>query len=457
MNSGIQLKLQSSPQSLFKILLRKQGTGVLLESSDYHERYGQYSLMSTNPVAWIESCQQKITVGHGEQQAEVQGDVFVILKQLLEQYQPVVVPSVSHFTGGAIGVIGYDFCQNYWPRHHVGKPGVWPDCYFGIYPWVLVYHHQYHQYFFYGNTTEWIPLLEEYDQESDTTFDSDLNIGPLKSSVEPREYLAQIEQIQNWIRQGDVYQVNLSQQYKTKYTCSSQEPLLAEYQLYQNLMRHNPAPFSGFMPLRNQQTVLSSSPELFFSLQSGHVVMRPIKGTAPRHQERRLDEAQKIQLWNSEKDKAELMMIIDLERNDLGRVAEYGSIQVSHLQQLESYATVHHLVATIEGQLVPQAGVFDLLKATFPCGSVTGAPKLRAMERIYQLERVPRAIYTGSLGWIDFNGNAAFNVAIRTLLIHNKEITFNVGGGIVIDSIPQKEYEETLHKGQGMMRALGKD
>ena len=183
--------------------------------------------------------------------------------------------------------------------------------------------------------------------------------------------------------------------------------------------------------------------------------MRPIKGTAPRYSNSTQDQQEQKRLWQSEKDQAELMMIVDLERNDLGKVCEYGSVRVPVLKVLESYATVHHLVATLEGKLLAHKDVFDLLIATFPCGSITGAPKLRAMERIAQFESTPRSLYTGSLGWIDFKGNADFNVLIRSLLLEKDTLQFNVGGGIVIDSLPEKEYEETLHKGAGLARALG--
>jgi para-aminobenzoate synthetase component 1 len=202
--------------------------------------------------------------------------------------------------------------------------------------------------------------------------------------------------------------------------------------------------------------VLSVSPELFLSVRGRHVITHPIKGTRPRSQEPSEDERLKHELLASEKDRAELVMIVDLERNDLGRVCEFGTVRVNELAALQSFATVHHLVAEVKGTLRQDADLIDLLRASFPGGSVTGAPKIRAMEIIAEQERTARSVYTGSVGWIGLDGNADFNIAIRTVLCNGRRAVYRVGGAIVADSDPQAEYEETMHKGRALYETLSR-
>jgi para-aminobenzoate synthetase component 1 len=201
--------------------------------------------------------------------------------------------------------------------------------------------------------------------------------------------------------------------------------------------------------------VLSSSPERFLKVTGRHVETRPIKGTRRRTGIRREDERASAELTASEKDNAELAMIVDLERNDLGRVCEYGSVRVTEPRVLETFPTVFHLVSTVEGELHPGHGLVDLLRATFPGGSVTGAPKIRAMEIIDELEPTARGIYTGSIGYVDFSGRADLNIAIRTMVKLGCDVYFQAGGGIVADSDPESEYEETVDKARALFRALG--
>ena len=223
--------------------------------------------------------------------------------------------------------------------------------------------------------------------------------------------------------------------------------------LYEKLRTRNPAPFAAYMDL-GEFVVASASPERFLRVQDGEVQTRPIKGTRPRSPVPALDAAQQQELLTSAKDRAENVMIVDLLRNDLGRVCEYGSIAVQALCQLETYNYVHHLVSQVGGRLRQDKGPVDLLRAAFPGGSVTGAPKIRAMEIIAELEPTARGPYCGSLGCLGFNGFMDSSVLIRTFTIGRGWVQFPVGGGIVADSVPEREYEETLHKAEGMLRAL---
>ncbi|MGH7172308.1 MAG: aminodeoxychorismate synthase component I, partial [Gemmataceae bacterium] len=259
-------------------------------------------------------------------------------------------------------------------------------------------------------------------------------------------YLAAVRRAIEYIHAGDCFQVNLSQRLLHAITLSPLE-------LYARLRERNPAPFAGYFDL-GDFVLASASPERFLRVEDGRVETRPIKGTRPRGQTLEEDARQRDELLHSAKDRAENVMIIDLLRNDLGRVCAYGSVQVPAVCRLESYRTVHHLVSEVVGRLRPELGPIDLLRAAFPGGSVTGAPKVRAMEIIAELEPTARGPYCGSLGYIGFDGSMDTNILIRTVTIGRGWMQFPVGGGIVADSTPAAEYEETLHKAEGLLRAL---
>jgi para-aminobenzoate synthetase component 1 len=228
---------------------------------------------------------------------------------------------------------------------------------------------------------------------------------------------------------------------------------LRPYDIYKKLRAINPAPFAAYLNFPEVQ-VISSSPERFLRISGDNVETRPIKGTRPRGKNKTADQRLARELLNSEKDKAELLMIIDLERNDLGRVCRYHTVHVPELMALEKYATVFHLVSTIRGKLKPGLSHIDCLKACFPGGSITGAPKIRAMEIIEELEPTKRSIYTGATGYIGFNQETDLNIVIRTIIHKNGRVYFQVGGGIVADSVPEKEYQETLVKAKALVKAI---
>ena len=228
---------------------------------------------------------------------------------------------------------------------------------------------------------------------------------------------------------------------------------LPPYELYRRLRRINPAPFASYLNF-DDVTVVSASPERFLRIRGDLVETRPIKGTRPRGKDPATDAAMAKELVNSVKDQAEHVMIVDLERNDLGRVCSYGTVRVSELAALEKYATVFHLTSTVEGRLRPGKDVIDLLKATFPGGSITGAPKVRAMEIIDELEPTRRSVYTGSIGYLGFDGSTDLDIVIRTILVKEGRAYFQVGGAVVYDSDPEGEYDETLDKAKALMHAL---
>ncbi len=272
---------------------------------------------------------------------------------------------------------------------------------------------------------------------------------PLFADMTPGDYFAAVERIKNYIAAGDIYQANFAQRFRA--------PVLAQApSLFLRLCQVNPAPFMAFLNL-GATFVLCDSPERFlhFDPQTRVAHTRPIKGTRPRGGTLAEDKRWAEELLASEKDRAEHIMIVDLERNDLGRIAEIGSVRVNHLCALEPHPNVWHLVSTVEAKIPEGKDLVDLMFAMFPGGSITGAPKIRAMEIIDEVEPVARGLYTGSIGYWSFTGHADWNIVIRTAVVHNKMAYFHAGGGIVADSDPEAEYEETLAKAQGLMRLLG--
>lgn len=274
----------------------------------------------------------------------------------------------------------------------------------------------------------------------------DFECGLMESGFSAGDYCAAVSKAREYIRDGDIYQVNLSQRFEGRF---SGDP----YHAYRTLRKKCPAPFSAYMSFGPLQ-ILSNSPERFFEIDGRVIRTRPIKGTRPRGKSPDEDNALRLDLEESEKDRAELTMIVDLLRNDLGRVCRLGSVRVEKLFETESYANVFHRVATIRGECAEGLNAADILRGVFPGGSITGTPKIRAMEIIEELEPVKRGIYTGSLGYIGFDGRSDLNIAIRTLVCYSNRLYYQVGGGIVWDSDPMDEYEETMHKGRSIRETL---
>jgi len=262
----------------------------------------------------------------------------------------------------------------------------------------------------------------------------------------PQQYKDSVRKVKEYILAGDIYQANLSQRFSA--------PLVeSAWSLYRRLRVLNAAPFSAFLNFGGF-AVASSSPERYLKVDGDYIETRPIKGTSRRYDDPQRDQQSKQDLLASRKDRAELSMIVDLERNDLGRVSEYGSVVVEEHAVLESYATVHHLVSTIVGKLHEGRDMIDLIRATFPGGSITGAPKIRSIEIIDELEPTARSVYTGAIGYLGMNGKSDLNIAIRTMIIKGARVYFQVGGGIVADSEPEAEFQETLDKGKAMFDAI---
>jgi para-aminobenzoate synthetase component 1 len=276
-----------------------------------------------------------------------------------------------------------------------------------------------------------------------------VNVEAVKDTFSPfgrDAYENAVRRIQQYIGQGDVFQVNLSLRQSKKVAVSAEE-------LYEWLRLVNPSPYMGFMRSPDFQLV-SGSPELLVELRDGLLATRPIAGTRRRGQTTEEDVAMERELLESEKERAEHIMLVDLERNDLGRISKYGSVHVRELMVVERYSHVMHLVSQVEGRIAEGKDAFDVIAATFPGGTITGAPKIRTMEIIEELEPTRRGPYTGSLGWIDYCGNMEFNIIIRTMTVQDGVVHIQAGAGIVIDSIPEREYYESLNKAKAQWKAI---
>jgi para-aminobenzoate synthetase component 1 len=269
----------------------------------------------------------------------------------------------------------------------------------------------------------------------------------LISNISRQNYINSVNKVLDYIRAGDIYQACLSQRFKTEWP---ERP----YELYLRLNEINPAPFSAFLNY-NDFSIISSSPELLLDVRNGIIETRPMKGTRPRGMNADEDKILMEHLRTSTKDASELSMIVDLERNDLGKVSVPGSVRVSEHRRIETYPTVFQTISVVKSEKEKNAGLADVMKAVFPGGSISGCPKIRAMEIIDELEPNVRSVYTGSIGYMSFHDTMEFNVAIRTMILKDKDVYFYAGGGIVADSDPEAEYEETLHKAKAMIEALG--
>ncbi|MFC1549210.1 aminodeoxychorismate synthase component I [Candidatus Omnitrophota bacterium] len=268
----------------------------------------------------------------------------------------------------------------------------------------------------------------------------------LTPDISKENYIGSINRVLEYIRAGDIYQACLSQRFKAEWPFPS-------YDLYLKLNKINPSPFSSYLNFRDA-AIISSSPELFLKVEDNVIETRPMKGTRPRGSNPDEDKALKEQLLTSTKDDAELSMIVDLERNDLGKVSVPGTVEVTEHRRIETYPTVFQAISIVKSRKEKDASIADVIKATFPGGSIAGCPKIRAMEIIDELEPTTRNVYTGAIGYISFHDTMELNMAIRTMLLKEKSVYFQVGGGIVADSDPETEYEETLHKARALVESL---
>lgn len=447
-------------------LFKNEPYVFLLESSLRDSPRGRFSFIGFDPFEVFKSRS---------------GDRLKELSNRFSHYGAVKPTKTTPFPCGIFGFLSYDFGLHFENIERLPKnvkSGI-PECIFGFYDCVITIDHLTRQlHIFSSGLPEKDPRAqkkraqkrleqvtqivkhyltshpEERSSEGSRSFanaQDDKNL--LRNNLTKQQYYKMVYKALDYIRRGDIYQVNLSQRFSLD--TKALNGAINLFQIYQLLRDLSPAHFGGYFDCRDFQ-IISSSPERFLSLRGRNVETRPMKGTRPRGNKPAEDNILRKELAQSPKDRAELLMITDLERNDLGRVCDYGSVRVSRMRTLEKYQTVFQATSTIEGKLRKDKNQFDLLRACFPGGSITGCPKIRAMEIIEELEPYQRGIYTGSMGYISFSGAMDFNILIRTLLVERQSVSFHVGGGIVADSSPPKEYEETLVKAKAMQECLKK-
>jgi para-aminobenzoate synthetase component 1 len=460
-----------TPESLVENLRDERGI-ILLRSNSIASLHSRYSFVAANPFLTFSSFGSQCELRFANEIQIQFGNPWHLLDSLMSRFELLDEIDLPFPLGGAFGYWGYDlknFTEPKLPRRAVNDLEL-PDCHVGFYDSLVVFDHQLGKVFIVstglnadGSRSEnkaleqlefWRSILSKTEL-SQRRRDAETGISSLRlcvsaveinSNFSRHDFISAVERAQKYIRAGDIYQVNLSQ----RLTAACE---ISGWELFEKLSAVSPAPFSAFLDC-GEFEIASSSPEQFLRMSGAHIVTRPIKGTRSRDADATRDAQLAYELQTSAKELAELVMITDLLRNDLGKVCEYGSVQVPELAKLEKFAQVQHLVSTIEGRLKKGMTHFAAFASCFPGGSITGAPKFRAMEIIDELEPISRGPYCGAIGYLGFNRESQLSIAIRTAVCTAGKIHFNVGAGIVADSDPAAEYEETLAKAAGFLAAL---
>lgn len=433
---------------------------AFLDSAMPHSALGRHSYLTADPYAVLEAKDGGATFAG----RPVDGDPLAVLAAELEARRAPAIRDLPPFQGGAIGYLAYEYGRRLerLPASEIDDLGV-PDAVLPVYDWVIACDHVRNKAWLISTGA---PETDEQAREArakaraDGVMDRLSRPAPARKEVpQPRlafrsnfdraAYVEAIARTIEYVLDGDIFQANIAQRF-----LADLPDTFDPWAFYKRLRTRNAAPFAAWLDFGDVK-IASSSPERFVAVEGGHVETRPIKGTAKRWANPHADGSSSRALLDSEKDRAENVMIVDLLRNDLSRVCRPKTVEVPKLCGLETYASVHHLVSVVTGRLREGLGVTDLLRASFPGGSITGAPKLRAMEIITEIERHARGVYCGSIGWIGFSGDADFNIAIRTATIAKGKALFQAGGGITALSDPQAEYDETLTKARAVFEAFG--
>ena len=456
-----------TPESLVENLSEQAGV-ILLRTTQFDSPAARYSFVVANPFLTFRAFGSRCEISNSQVQF---GNPWHLLDALMARYELLEEIDSPFPLGGVFGCWGYDlknFTEPKLPRRAMNDLEL-PDCHVGFYDSLVVFDHRLGKVSIVstglnadGSRTEtrakaqlefWKNQLQEQEVSYNNAKTQSRNpLGDLvawreiSSNLTRDEFVSKVQRAQQYIHAGDIYQVNLSQRLTAKGD-------LTGWEMFEKLSAVSPAPFSAYLDCGDFQ-IVSSSPEQFLRMSSSQIVTRPIKGTRPRDADATRDAQLAYELQTSAKELAELVMITDLLRNDLGKVCEFGSVQVPELAKLEKFAQVQHLVSTVEGRLKNEVTHFAAFASCFPGGSITGAPKFRAMEIIDELEPISRGPYCGAIGYLGFNRESQLNIAIRTAVCVEGKIHFNVGAGIVADSNPVVEYDETLAKARGFLAAL---
>ncbi|WP_010191432.1 anthranilate synthase component I family protein [Bacillus sp. m3-13] len=455
---GIKLTLNEDQWfAKYKSLAKDKPYHVLLESG----RGGRYHIIGLDPIATIQGKEQELHIDYLDGKKEKRtGNPLSLLQEVISERSIQKLQGFPDFTGGAIGYLTYD-CVRYIERlPDIAEDDLaLPDLYFLLFDDVFVYDKKDNVLYLISHAPEGqekaaITRLELYKKQWEQPVEEETfyPYTPQRQPVESREvsfteedFIKAVKKIQAYIAQGDVFQVNLS--------VRQGEPLLTHsMEVYSSLRKINPSPYMGYMQFPDFQLV-SGSPELLVKKKDDVVSTRPIAGTRSRGMTDEEDIRLAQELIDNEKERAEHVMLVDLERNDLGRVCEYGTVEVNEFMAIEKYSHVMHIVSNVQGVLREGKNISDIIEATFPGGTITGAPKVRTMEIIEELEPVRRSVYTGSIGWIGYDGEMELNISIRTMIAKEGMAYVQAGAGVVIDSVPRREYKESLKKAAALWKA----
>jgi len=467
-----------TPVSAFLAVADGEPDAFLLESVEGGEKIGRYTFLGVRPFLRLESRGNDIKIERGQKVEHRTGNIFVVIKELLQQHHPAAMEGLPPFTAGAVGYCAYDIVRR---LENIGQHAAddldVPDCVLMFFDRVLAFDHLRHQIHIVASadvTREAPKAAYERAVKDIARIEKKLASGwkpahwrkastksklKVKARTPRQKFLESVRRAKEYIAAGDIFQVVLSQRWDF-------EPGVAPLDLYRALRTVNPSPYMYFLRFgggRNGSKkrsaamhVLGSSPEMLVrAVAAGRKLeYRPIAGTHPRGRDEAADAALEKKMLADEKERAEHVMLVDLGRNDLGRVSEYGSVKVRNLMYVERYSHVMHLVSALEGRLRPELNAMDAFAACFPAGTLSGAPKVRAMQIIEELEPTRRGVYGGSVLYADFAGNLDSCIAIRTLLMKGKKAYLQAGAGIVADSDPQREFEETENKARAVLRAV---
>jgi len=438
----------------------------LLESIEGGEKIARYSFLGCNPYLTISSRGDTVEIVRAGERMQRKGQLLDVMRKITERYRPVTLPGLPPFIGGAVGYVSYDAVRWVETIPQSGEDDLkLEDAMMMYFSTILAFDHARQQILIISNAfiEESAPQLEVKYQKAvaeiealEALLNQPAAIPPfgkvaegserIQSNFSKADYLAAVDKAKEHIKAGDIFQAVLSQRFTAEVTCDP-------FNVYRALRIVNPSPYMFFLKL-GESSVIGSSPEMLVRIINGKAYYRPIAGTRPRGANEDEDALLAEELKADEKEKAEHIMLVDLGRNDLGRVCEFGSVEVLDLMLIEKYSHVMHLVSSLRGDLRKNLDRFDALMACFPAGTVTGAPKVRAMEIIDALEPTRRGVYAGAILYLDFSGNLDSCIAIRTLVVKGGKAYIQAGGGIVADSVPEKEFQETINKSRALVKAV---
>ena len=464
-----ELPLDNSKSAIgiFEDLFYQYKYSFLLDSGKDEKKIARYSFLGGNPFLCFKYQNGNVTLWKYGNTISKQADPIKSLTAILEEYKTSYFSYLPHFFGGGIGYFSYDLIHYLEPISRIKKDDLYlPDIYFILVDELVVIDH-------FEKKIKFICFAKSNEGKIDQIYYNSIlrltdrinqyYLSPCKeislnyrkavmaketfqSNVSEKEFGDMVRKAKAYIKEGEIYQANLSRRFEVEF---NGDPFI----LFKNLQKINPSPFSAFLKF-DDFCIVSSSPERLVKVYKNRIETRPIAGTRPRGMTDQQDKLLSNELLLNEKEKAEHLMLVDLERNDLGRLCKYGSVKVNEFMILEKYSHVWHIVSNVTGKLRNNISLGTLLKACFPGGTVTGCPKIRSMEIINEIENISRGPYTGSLGYIGFSGEMDLNIIIRTLLIKNGKAFFHVGAGIVADSEPEREFYEIYNKAEAMLTAL---